>query len=251
MQNEIPGKFELNEIVGESSTLKRALWQARDAARTDAAVLILGETGSGKELIARSIHRMGNRRGQSFIKVDCSIVAYRQLETDLFGIDGGRLEAANRGTFLLKGAESVSKGLQSKLLRVFEQKRLARPRNATTVSVDARLIATVTNVGKRVEDFWLHKGLSPHLSLLAIRVPALRERKDDIPLLAQFFLKKWARRMNKSVDTLSADTMTALVNYSWPHNVRELENVIEQSLMLTSEGHELRLSTPLKGEKRA
>lgn len=251
MQHEIPAKFELNEIVGESSMLKRVLWQARDAAKTDADVLIVGETGSGKELIARAIHRMGNRRGQSFIKVDCSIVSYHQLETELFAIEGGRLEAANRGTFLLKDAESVSKGLQPELLQVFEQKKLARPQNATTISIDARLIATVTSVGKRVEDFWLQKGLSPHLSLLAIRVPALRERQDDIPLLAQYFLKKWARRMNKSVDTVSADTMTALVNYSWPHNIRELENVIEQSLMLTSEGHELRLSTPLKCEKRA
>jgi DNA-binding NtrC family response regulator len=248
MQSETPNKFEINEIVGESSMFKSVLRQAIDAAQREAAVLIVGEAGSGKELIARAIHRLGSRRGQSFIKVDCAVLGSAQLEAVLFETTRGRIEAANHGTFLLKHAESVSQKLQPKLLQVVGQKRLQRSQERTTVVVDTRLIATVTDAGQKIEDLWLYQGLSPQINLSVIRVPPLRERSGDIPLLAEFFLRKWRRRVNKSVNTIPAGTMAALVNYTWPDNIRQLENVIERSVV-SAEGHELHFEIPNK--KRA
>ena len=248
MQSEVPNESEIYEIVGESSMLKSVLRQAIDAAKSEAPVLLVGEAGSGKELIARAIHRLGSRRGQSFIKVDCSIVAPAQLEAVLFETEGGRIEAANHGTFLLKRAESVSPKLQPKLLRIFEQKKLERSQDCTTSRVDTRLIATMTDSGQKIEDLWLYKGLLPQISPSVIRVPALRERRGDIPLLAEFFVRKWGRRVNKSIDSIPTDTMTALVNYGWPGNVRELESLIGQSAT-SAEGREIRLEIPVK--KRA
>jgi formate hydrogenlyase transcriptional activator len=249
MQSEIRNEFEAYEIIGESSMLKSVLRQTIDAAKTEAPVLIVGESGSGKELIARAIHRLGSRRLQSFIKVDCTIVGPAQLEAVLLQNDGGRIEGANHGTFLLKRAESVSQNLQAKLLQVFGQKELQSSQERTTLLVDIRLIATVTDTGQKIEETWLYKGLAPHVNPSVIRVPALRERPSDIPLLATFFVSKWARRAKKSVDSIPTDTMSALANYSWPDNVRELESLIAQSVV-SIEGHELHLEIPAK-KKRA
>jgi len=246
MQSANPNEF--HEIVGESPVLKRLLWRAFDAAKSEGVVLIVGEPGSGKELIARAIHRLGKRRLESFIKVDCAIIPPAQLEAVLFETEKGRLQAANQGTLLLKRAGSVSLDVQPRLLQVFGQRKLEPPRDPSTSSIDTRLIATVTDLGQKIEDFWLYNGLLPGVSVSVIRVAPLRERSEDIPLLAEFFVRKWARRMNKSITTISADTMTALVNYSWPDNIRELESLIERSVM-SSEGHELHLEIPTK--KRA
>jgi formate hydrogenlyase transcriptional activator len=250
MRSEIEAQYELDEIVGESAVLKSVLWQARIAAKSDSAVLLTGERGTGKELIARAIHRMGNRRRQSFVKVDCSSVPPARLEAVLFGHDRGRLEAANLGTLLLKRVESISEDFEPKFLQVFEQKEFRRPGNPAIIAADARLIATLSDGGHRVEDSWLFRNVSPRLNLAIIRVPALRERRGDIPLLAWYFLRKWARRANKLIDVISPHTMKLLVNYSWPDNVGELDNLIERSVR-SSEGPELSSETPIEREKRA
>jgi DNA-binding NtrC family response regulator len=234
LQRPVPSEFELSEIIGESPELKSVLSQAINAAKSDAVVVITGESGTGKELIARAIHHTSSRRLQSFIKLDCSSITPAQLDAALFGPDKNRLEAANLGTLLLKRVESVSQDLQSKLLRVLEEKKFEIPRG-TTVPINARLITTMSDIGQKAEDSWLCTTLSSKLSPCIIRVPALRERQSDIPLLAWYFVKMWTRRMNKSIDVISPETMKSFVNYSWPDNVRELDNFIERSVRSTKD----------------
>jgi len=250
MPRDIQGELQLREIVGETSALKSTLWEAIGAAQNDTPVLITGETGSGKDLIARAIHRLSGRWTQSFIKIECAGVATAPLEASLFSRHQGRLEAANLGVLLLKHVESIPQDLQLQLLQVFEQRKFERPGEATPVLVDARLIATLSEIGQRVEDFWLCKSVSTKWNPLVIQVPALRERSSDIPLLASYFARKWARRVNKSIDAISTDTMKSLINYDWPGNVRELENVIERSVRL-SDGPELRFKIPIENAKGA
>jgi DNA-binding NtrC family response regulator len=241
---------ELHEIVGDGPVLKSLLRQAIDAAKSNSTVLIIGEPGTGKELIARAIHRTGKRRNQGFIQIDCSNITPAQLEAALFGLERGRLEAASHGTLLLKHIENVSRELLTRLLRAVEQSGSDRPRSITAVPVDVRLIATASDLGHSFEDSRLREGLSPEFDLSTIRVPALRERREDIPLLAWHYVRKWARLMNKSVDAISPGTMKSLMNYSWPDNVRELDNVIERSVRST-ESTELRFETPIERAKRA
>ena len=212
MQREIPGESEPKGIVGESEAFKSVLSEAAHAAKSDATVLIIGERGTGKELIARAIHRMGKRSTRSFIKLDCASVAPDQLESIFFGHNRGPLEAANQGTLLLKHVESISTDLKPKLLQVFVPEKFGLSGDSTTVLVDARLIATMSDNGERVENFWLHSNPSRKLNLSIIRVPALRERKSDIPLLASYFVTKWARWMNKSINAISRDTMKSFEN---------------------------------------
>jgi DNA-binding NtrC family response regulator len=163
----------------------------------------------------------------------------------LFEPDKGRLEAANGGTLFLKHAESIPQELQGKLLQFVEHKTAERSR--TTSLIDARLIATVTDTGNTIEDHWLYKGLLPRPSV--IRVPPLRERGGDIPLIAEFFLRKWRRRANKSGESIPADTMSALVHYSWPENIRELESLIEH-YVTSGEGPNLLLTIPKQKRPR-
>lgn len=238
MQTDHEGESAFREVVGEHPALKRVIRHAREVAESGSTALIAGEAGTGKELIARAIHRMGHRRRQSFVKIDCSSVAPARLEAALFGHNRGCLESANLGTLLLKSVESIPQDLQPKLLQVFEQKQFERPGEAT-ILVDVCLIATTSDIRQRVEDSWLYKGLSPRLNVSIIRVPALRERRSDIPLLAWYFVKTWARRMKKSIETISPETMESFVNYRWPNNVKEMEDVIERSVSLT-ENTELR-----------
>lgn len=249
MQRQVDGAARLDEFVGESPAAKNLLRQARNAAKNDSLVLITGEKGTGKELIARAIHRMGKRHTQGFIKIDCS-GAPAQLQAALFGHDRSRIEAANQGTLLLEHIENVSPELQSRLLRMFAQREFESPRSMTVAQIDLRFIATMSDIGQGIEDSWLRTGLSPEFNLMSIRVPALRERRSDIPLLAWHFVRKWARWMDKSIDVISPDTMTSLMNYSWPNNVRELDNVIERSVRST-ESSELRFNSLLENQERA
>jgi formate hydrogenlyase transcriptional activator len=230
MHGESERETELREIIGESPVFKSVLRQAIEAAKNDSIVLLTGEAGTGKELMARAIHRMGSRRTQSFVKIDCSDVPPAQLEAALFGPDKSRLKAANRGTLLLSHVANVSPELYPRLLRALEQKQFEHSRGETAVPIDVRLIATSSDNGQRIEDSWLRKGLSPEFKLSVINIPALRERPGDIPLLAQHFVRKWARLMKKTIDAISPEAMNSLIEYRWPGNIRELEMVIERAV---------------------
>jgi DNA-binding NtrC family response regulator len=236
MGNEIEGGGELHEIVGESPELKAVLSAAMNAAKNEAVLLLTGERGTGKELVARAIHRLGKRRRLSFIKLDCASVAPDRWDA-VFEDYQDRLKSTYSGTLLLKGVESISRELQTRFLRALEQKEMGRPGSPASTAIEARLIATMSEVGGRVRDCWLYQSLYPE-KLLLIRLPALRERRSDIPLLAWYFVREWARRLHKSIDVISPATMKLLVDYSWPDNVRELENAIERSVRST-EGSEL------------
>ena len=251
MPKETERVLELQEIVCDSQAFKKVLRQAMNAAKkSESIVLIAGEPGTGKELFARAIHRMGNRRTQSFIKLNCSSLAPAQLEEALFGYGRGRLEKANQGTLLLTHIENISRKLQIRLLRVFVEKGFQSPRSSTIIPVDVRLIATTSDTGGRIEDSWLYKGLFHEFNVSTIMLPALRERRRDIPRLAWHFIAKWSRVMNKSIDVISPETMKALMNYHWPNNVRELDTVIERAVGST-DGTELRADIPAERARRA
>jgi formate hydrogenlyase transcriptional activator len=237
---------DFKEIIGESAGLKRVLDEARTVAPGDATVLILGETGTGKEVIARAIHRMSARNNLSFIKMNCAAIPGGLLESELFGHEKGaftgavsqkigRLELADRGTLLLDEIGDLSLELQPKLLRVLQDGEFERVGGVHTIRVNIRLIAaTNRNLADRMAKRQFRSDLYYRLSVFPIRLPALRERRGDIPLLVRHFVEKYARRMNKSIKTIPAETMKALVSWGWPGNVRELENFIERSLILSS-----------------
>jgi len=247
LEDEIRFERNFEEIVGESPALKRVLNQAKTVAPNDATVLILGETGTGKELVARAIHRMSSRKGGSFIKLNCAAIPTGLLESELFGHEKGaftgaisqkigRLEMADRGTLLLDEVGDIPLELQPKLLRVLQDQEFERLGSTRTIRVDIRLVAaTNRNLAKSVAEREFRKDLYYRLNVFPIRMPALRERKTDVPLLVRYFVHKFARRMNKQIETIPRETMAALVSWEWPGNVRELENFIERSVIL-SEG---------------
>ncbi len=234
---------EIVEMVGESPAFKRVLRQAINVAKSEDAVLIFGESGTGKELMARAIHRMGSRRSRSFVKLDCSRVDPTLLEMDLFGSDRSRLEAANQGTLLLKHIEAVPPLLQPKVSRAIERQEFGRPGGTTTAQIDVRFVTTLSDIGLTFQDFWICKNHPPQSGLAILRIPPLRERKSDIPLLAWHFSKRWAQRMNKSINAIPSPAMESLVNYRWSNNVRELEMVIERAVR-SAEGPELQTELP-------
>jgi formate hydrogenlyase transcriptional activator len=228
------------EIVGNTPALRRMLKLAMKVARSDAPVLILGATGSGKELIARAIHRTSARKNESFVKVSFTLVpsAPGGLETALFGQDAthdksrkiGQIELANQGTLFLDEIAHLSLDLQTKILRLLERQEIGAGRNA----INVRLIATTEyDLGERVARETFLGDLYDQLNLFPIQVPALCERRDDIPLLARYFMQKFARRQKKNVETIPAEIISFLTNFDWPGNVRQLENLIERSVILT------------------
>jgi len=231
------------EIVGDSPALQRVLKLAMKVAQSDAPVLILGEAGSGKELIARAIHRISIRRNESFVKINCATAGDRVLDSELFAHareaeaerrKTGPLELANKGILFLKEIARLPLDLQAKLLRLLERREFEPLGSAHSIKVDLRLIATTRyDLGERVAEQMFRGDLYDQLNVFPIRVPPLRERRDDIPLLARYFLQKFARRMNKHVETIPAETMNSLVNFDWPGNVRQLENLIARSVVLT------------------
>jgi formate hydrogenlyase transcriptional activator len=240
----------LQDIMGQSPALKRMLHLAMKVARSDAPVLILGEDGSGKELIARAIHRISLRRNESFVKVNCGLSGDRKLESELFGRadqpegesrKSGQAEAAHNGVLFLSEIADLPLDLQARLLRLLERREFERVGSANSIRVNVRLIAsTKYDLGERVAEEKFREDLYDQLNVFPLRVPPLRERSDDIPLLAGYFMRKFARRLDKNIDSIPADTMSCLMNSDWPGNVRQLENLIQLSVVL-SEGPELRV----------
>ena len=240
------------EIVGNSRVLKQVLDQIATVAASEATVLILGETGTGKELVARAIHRLSRRHGGSFIKLNCAAIPTGLLESELFGHEKGaftgaisqkvgRMELANGGTLFLDEIGEIPLELQPKLLRVLQDQEFERLGSNRTLKVNVRLLAaTNRNLAESIAQHLFRSDLYYRLSVFPIVIPPLRERPEDIPLLVRHFVRKFAGRMNRYIETIPTGTMHALQQWHWPGNVRELENLMERSVIL-SQGHSLRV----------
>ena len=245
------GKFD--EIVGDSVALKQVLDQIATVATSDATVLIMGETGTGKELVARAIHRMSTRRDEILVKVNCAAIPTGLLESELFGHEKGaftgavsqkigRMELANGGTLFLDEVGEIPLELQPKLLRVLQDQEFERLGSTRTIKLNLRLVAaTNRDLGRSVAEHKFRSDLFYRLFVFPISVPPLRERPEDIPLLVRYFVRKFAQRMNRHIETVPRETMKRLMAWPWPGNVRELENLMERSVIL-SEGNVLRVS---------
>ena len=233
------------EIVGKSSSLDEVLKKTRVVAPTDSTVLLLGETGTGKELIARSVHSLSARRDKTFIKLNCAAVPSGLLESELFGHEKGaftgavsqkvgRIELADKGTLFLDEIGELPAELQPKLLRVLQDREFERLGSVHTVKVDVRIIsATNRDLHQDVLAKQFREDLYYRLNVFPIHLPPLRERKEDVPMLVHHFVEKHAKRMGKRIDTVPDATMRILENWKWPGNVRELENMIERMIILT------------------
>jgi formate hydrogenlyase transcriptional activator len=245
LEDEIRSEYNFEEIIGDSGALKRVLKQLEIVAPTDSTVLIQGETGTGKELIARAIHSLSKRRERTFVKMNCAAIPTGLLESELFGHErgaftgaiaqkAGRFELANGGTLFLDEVGDITLELQSKLLRVLQEQEFERLGSTKTIRVDVRLVAaTNRDLTQMVADKEFRSDLYYRLNVFPIVVPPLRDRPEDIPLLVRYFAQKYARRMNKRIESIPADTMTTLSKYHWPGNIRELENLIERSVILS------------------
>jgi len=250
LESEIQFTQNFEEVIGDSAALKRVLGQVQTVAPSDATVLILGETGTGKELIARAIHRMSARKAAPFVKLNCAAIPTGLLESELFGHEKGaftgairqkvgRVELADGGTLFLDEVGEIPLELQPKLLRVLEDQEFERLGGTRTIKVNVRLLAaTNRELAQSVSAREYRSDLYYRLNVFPIRMPALRERDKDIALLVRYFVQKFARSMNKKIESIPAEAMNALANWHWPGNVRELENFIERSVIL-SEGNTL------------
>jgi formate hydrogenlyase transcriptional activator len=252
LEEEIRTELNFEEIIGDSPSLRRTLTQVELAAPAGTTVLILGETGTGKELIARAIHNLSPRRERTFVKVNCASIPAGLLESELFGHERGaftgaltqkigRFEFADRGTLFLDEVGDLPLELQPKLLRVLQEQEFERLGSNRTERVDVRVVAaTNADLAQLVAERKFRSDLYYRLNVFPIQIPALRERPEDVPLLVRYFVQKFSRRQNKTVEYVPSDVMDALVNYPWPGNVRELENLIERAVLL-SPGNELRV----------
>ena len=258
LEAEIKTEYNFEEIVGQSAALKRILKQAETVAPTDSTVLILGETGTGKELIARAIHNLSSRRERTFVKINCAAIPTGLLESELFGHERGaftgaiaqkigRFELANQGTLFLDEVGDIPLELQPKLLRVLQEQEFERLGGTKTIRVNVRLIAaTNTDLVQMVADKKFRSDLYYRLNVFPVVMPPLRKRPEDIALLVRYFTQKYARLMKKEIRTVPAEAIFALTQYHWPGNIRELENFIERAVILST-GPELRVSlTELK-----
>ena len=245
LEDELRTEFNFEEIVGESKPLMRVLNQIETVAPTDSTVLILGETGTGKELIARAVHDLSARRAHNFVRVNCASIPTGLLESELFGHEKGaftgaiaqrigRLELAHQGTIFLDEVGDIPLELQPKLLRVLQEKQFERLGTSRTITTDVRIVAaTNRDLGKMVAAGQFRSDLFYRLSVFPIVVPPLRERREDISLLVHYFISKFAKRMNKTIESVPPETMQALTRYPWPGNVRELEHLIERAVILS------------------
>jgi len=245
LEHEIDTELGFGEIIGQSKALQAVMENVRRVASSDATVLLLGETGTGKELVARAIHRLSRRANNSFIKLNCAAIPSGLLESELFGNEKGaftgavnkkigRLELADKGTLFLDEIGEISLVLQPKLLRVLQDQEFERLGGTHTLKVDFRLIAaTNRDLADLVRENEFRSDLYYRLNVFPIRIPPLRERREDIHLLVEHFVQKCARRMNKSITSIRKTTMDALMGWEWPGNIRELENFIERSVILT------------------
>ncbi len=253
LEDELRIDKKFDEIVGSSKALRRVLKQIETVAPTDSTVLILGETGTGKESLARAVHDLSPRRERAFVKVNCASVPAGLLESELFGHEKGaftgaiaqrigRFELAHQGTLFLDEVGEIPLELQPKLLRVLQEKQFERLGNNRTMTSDVRIVAaTNRDLAKLVAAGQYRSDLFYRLSVFPVLVPPLRDRSEDIPLLVHYFLSKFAKRLGRSVDVVSPETMEALRRYAWPGNIRELEHVIERAAIL-SPGKELQIS---------
>jgi len=233
------------QVIGNTAALEAVFEQVECVAPTDSTVLIQGETGTGKELIARAIHNVSTRCGRSFIKLNCAAIPLDLLESELFGHEKGaftgaiaqrigRFEMADKGTLFLDEIGDVPAALQPKLLRVLQEQEFERLGSTHTRKMDVRLVAaTNRDLTEMMKQGQFRSDLYYRLNVFPIRIPPLRERQDDIPLLVEYFIEKFARRMSKRIETVPPATMRKLIDWPWPGNVRELQNVIERAVILS------------------
>ena len=236
---------QFEEIVGRSEAMNRVLQQVETVAPTAATVLILGETGTGKELIARALHRMSSRKNSPFITLNCAAIPTGLLESELFGYERGaftgalsqklgRFEMAHRGTLFLDEVGDIPLNLQPKLLRALQEKAFERLGGTRTIPIDVRLIAaTNRNLSQMMGDKLFRSDLYYRLKVFPITTPPLRDRPEDIPALVRHFTSKYAKEMSRPIETIPLETIQALAGFTWPGNVRELENFIERSVILS------------------
>ncbi|HXY14964.1 MAG TPA: sigma-54 dependent transcriptional regulator [Terriglobales bacterium] len=245
MEDEARFDQSLGDMVGESAEFRAVLKTLQVVAPTDATVLILGETGTGKELVARAIHNCSGRRGRAMVKLNCAAIPTGLLESELFGHEKGaftgaiaqkigRVELADKGTLFLDEVGDIPPELQPKLLRVLQEQEFERLGSTRTIQVDTRLVvATNRNLEAMVNQRTFREDLYYRLNIFPIHIPPLRERPSDIPLLVDFFVRKYAKRMGKRIERIPPETMRGLTDWEWPGNIRELENVIERALILS------------------
>ncbi len=245
LEDELKTEFNFDEIIGHSKQIRRVLKQVETVAPTDSTVLILGETGTGKELLARAVHDLSPRRDHTFVRVNCASIPAGLLESELFGHEKGaftgaiatrvgRLELAHQGTIFLDEVGDIPLELQPKLLRALQEKEFERLGSTRTITTDARIVAaTNRDLRKLVSAGQFRSDLFYRLDVFPITVPPLRERSEDIPLLVQYFLTKFSQRMKKHIETVPLEGMQTLCGYSWPGNIRELEHVIERAVILS------------------
>jgi formate hydrogenlyase transcriptional activator len=249
----VNSETDLEGIIGSSSALRRVLQMVENVAWGDSTVLLLGETGTGKELIARTIHRQSPRRDRPFVKLNCAAIPTGLLESELFGHERGsftgaiaqrigRLELAHQSSLFLDEIGDIPLELQPKLLRILQEREFERLGSTRTQKVDVRIVAaTHRDLEGMILEKQFRSDLYYRVNVFPIHVPPLRERPEDIPLLVQHFVEQATQRMRKTIDTIPSETMEALIQYRWPGNIRELENVIERAVIL-SPGPVLRLS---------
>ncbi|HVS39356.1 MAG TPA: sigma 54-interacting transcriptional regulator [Gemmataceae bacterium] len=245
LEEEARTEHHFGEIVGDSAALLRVLKHIETVAPTDSTVLIRGETGTGKELIARALHELSPRRERTFVKLNCAAIPTGLLESELFGHEKGaftgavaqkvgRFELAHQGTLFLDEAGDIPLELQPKLLRVLQEQEFERLGGTRTIKVDVRLVAaTHRDLAKMVADGRFREDLYYRLNVFPVVLPPLRERRDDVPRLVRHFTQRFARRMGRRIETIPTAVMDALVRYPWPGNVRELQNVIERAVILS------------------
>jgi formate hydrogenlyase transcriptional activator len=242
--DEVGGEANFDGVIGHSNALRSVLREIRMVAPTDSTVLIYGETGTGKELIAHAIHELSPRRANTFVKLNCAAIPTGLLESELFGHERGaftgaigqrigRFEVANHGTAFLDEIGEIPLELQPKLLRVLQEREFERLGSTRTLRTDARLIAaTNRDLAAMVEEQRFRSDLFYRLNVFPVRVPPLRERREDIPLLVWHFARQFAGRMKRHYESISPETMNALCEYDWPGNIRELQNLIERAVIL-------------------
>ena len=245
LEEEVRTGHNFGEIVGQSAALRRVLKQVETVAPTGSTVLIRGETGTGKELIARALHELSPRQGRTFVKLNCAAIPTGLLESELFGHEKGaftgainqrvgRFELAHQGTLFLDEVGDIPPELQPKLLRVLQEQEFERLGGTRTIKVDARLVAaTHRDLARMVADGRFREDLYYRLNVFPVVLPPLRERPDDIPRLVRHFTQQFARRMGRRIETIPSAALEALARYPWPGNVRELQNVIERAVILS------------------
>jgi formate hydrogenlyase transcriptional activator len=246
LEEEIRTDHNYGGIVGESAGLRRVMNELETVAPTDSTVLIRGETGTGKELIARALHELSPRRAQTFVKLNCAAIPSGLLESELFGHERGaftgamsqkigRFELAHQGTLFLDEVGDIPRELQPKLLRVLQEREFERLGDTRTVRVNVRLVAATNHdLAQLVADGRFRSDLFYRLNVFPVTLPPLRERRDDIPRLVRHFTQKFARQMSRRIESIPTVAMDALVRYPWPGNIRELQNVIERAVILSA-----------------